>query len=117
MTRYIFIESHSGIVWGDTGDLAGTIPERDETPEEAAKRLDEHLGEFGRSYEENRPTYLPPDPAQDHYFVYRATDDFQIIEDGNDPDTIRAVEENCKLVAVVTSTPPTTDEWVMTRHL
>jgi hypothetical protein len=39
VTRYILMDNGDGRIWGDTADLDG--PARDETPAEAAARLDQ----------------------------------------------------------------------------
>ena len=112
MPRYILIDHDTGYVWGDTGDLDG--PARQETPLEAARRLDLAYGETDRAYTEHAPDYRPPSlrfgaasPATSAYHVYRADLDgsevVPIIWDGQSREAIEAVEALCRKVAVVES--------------
>ena len=103
MTRYILIDNYTGYIWGDTGDLDG--PARGETPEDAAKRLDESLHTFGRVYETHGPNYRPA--ANDGaYHVHSADVDgseaVMLVWDGQDRETINSVLRYCPKVAVVT---------------
>jgi hypothetical protein len=106
MARFILIDSNSGHIWGDTADLNG--PARDETPAEAAKRLDESLNEFGRSYEEHGRGHILN--GADAYFVYRADIDgsevVPIVRDGQDLDVVEAVMNRCQLLSIVTFKAP-----------
>lgn len=99
--RWILIESNSGYVWGDSADLDGRI--FNGTPEEFARALDESVGAFGRSYEE-APWAAGRDGAPG-YYVYRADVDgseaVPVVVDGQDQDTIDAVEQNCAEVCFV----------------
>jgi hypothetical protein len=104
MARYILIDHNSGYIWGDTGDLNG--PARQETPAEAALRLDEDNKEFGREYEEHGANYRP-NSGESAYHVYRADIDgseaVPLVYDGQSRDEIEAVERLCRKIAVVTS--------------
>lgn len=50
MARYILIDSYTGYVWGDSADFAAGKPGEINSPIDAARILDESLGEFGRRY-------------------------------------------------------------------
>jgi hypothetical protein len=103
MPRYILIDNYTGYIWGDTGDLDG--PARDETPLEAARRLDEHVGGEPREYEQHGANYRP-DANVGAYHVYRAdiggSDAVRLVTDGQSQEEIDAVERDCRKVAVVT---------------
>jgi len=105
MARFILIDNASGYIWGDTADLNGSA--RDETVIDAARRLDEHYGETGRSYAECGPGAMPASNAT-AYHVYRADIDgseaVPVVEDGQDQETIEMVERLCRKVAVVAVT-------------
>lgn len=106
MARYILIDHASGYIFGDTGDLNGAA--RDESPADAARRLDESIGEFGRSYEEERAQYRPDFSNSTAYHVYRAdvngSEAVPLVSDGQSQDEIEQVERLCRKVAVVTIT-------------
>jgi len=109
MARYILVDHHSGYIFGDTGDLNG--PARPETITQAARRLDESIGEHGRIYEAHGPNYRPNCTA---YHVYRAdiagSKIMPLVSDGQDQETIDQVERLCTKVAVVTCARPAKDE-------
>jgi len=104
MARFILIDNCSGYIFGDTGDLDG--PARDETPLEAAARLDAHIGEFGRSYEEESRGELRSNETG--YHVYRAdvrgSDAVPLVNDGQDQATIDRVERECQYVTTIRCT-------------
>lgn len=104
MPRYILIDNASGYVWADTSDIDGkAVPV--ETPEEACRVVDESLGVHGRQYAE--ATRLASNETG--YHVYRADIDgsevVPLIEDGQDPDTIQAVQDSCLKVALIRCFP------------
>ena len=107
MSRYILIDRYSGFIFGDTGDLNG--PARNESPLEAAKRLDEHIGGpdyvQARIYQEHGPREAIPDGCG-AYFVYcavgKGSELVMLVQDGQDQETIDEVERLCDLVAIVT---------------
>jgi len=108
MPRYILVDHHSGYVFGDTGDLNG--PARQETVTQAARRLDESIGEHGRVYDAHAPNYRPNGTA---YHVYRAeiggSQALPLVTDGQDHETIDQVARLCTKVAVVTCARPADD--------
>lgn len=94
MARYILIDSNSGYVVADTAIIPGF--DAAGTPVEAAKIVDEQIGERGREYE-----FLSRDPhdGSDGYRVYRANvrggDAVPLVADGTDQELIEAVERDC----------------------
>jgi|GEM_PF-2340833 len=102
MPRYILIEGNSGTVWGDTARLDG--PPREETPLEAARRLDAHIGlHYECEYEDCGPAG-GIDHDEDGYYVYVADPEGEAIPfnyDGADREFLDMLEERCELVAVV----------------
>jgi hypothetical protein len=98
MTRYILIDRHSGYIWGDSADLNGE--EFVGSPVEFAAAVDASNGEAGRTYVEHRTTNV----AGDGYFVYRADlggRDVPVVRDGQDRETIDAVESHCRFVGFI----------------
>ena len=89
MARYILIDSSSGFIWGDSADLNGTP--FDGSPIAFAEALDQSNGEHDRTY-----TEFSFGSAQrsgmSGYFVYRVDHEFPVVRDGQDQDTIDAVE-------------------------
>lgn len=103
MPRFIIIDRNSGYIWGDTADFAFEH-QSDLDPIAACRLLDESLGEHGREYEETGRH-----DAAAGYDVYqnRSTGDaVPVVHDGQDPDTIAAVEAACEHVATVRYTAP-----------
>lgn len=100
MARYILIDSNSGYIFGDTADyLGGRDPG---SMSEAARLLDESIGEHGRRYEELSRN---PRSTQTGYDVYRADIDgseaVTVVQDGQDQEMIEAVERDCQYVGFV----------------
>ena len=93
MGRYIFIDSNSGYIWGDSSEFA-TEGTNDLT--ELARMLDESFGEIGRSYITHNNN---PQTTTTGYHVYRAdvggSEQVGNIWDGQDQEIIEAVEEFC----------------------
>ena len=102
MARYILIDNNSGYIWGDSADFAAGRPGEINSPIDAARILDESLGEFGRRYVEMRHN---PRTTATGYDVYRAdingSDAVPVVQDGQDPDTIAAVEHECEYVGFI----------------
>jgi hypothetical protein len=100
MARYILIDNNSGYVFGDTADYASA--RSDLTPIEAARLLDESIGELGRTY---RETANPRDTSTG-YHVYRAdvrgSEAVPVVTDGQDQDYIESVQRDCEYVTFVT---------------
>lgn len=99
MTRYIIIEQNTGYIWGDSADYAANA-QSDLTPTEAARLLDESIGDAGHAYSEcNRYD------AGATYHVYRAdikgSDAVAVIQDGQDQEMIEAVERDCEFVTAI----------------
>ena len=105
MPRYILIDSHTGYVFGDTADFAANRQSDLTSPVDAARMLDEDMGECGCEYEE-----LARDPhdTSTGYHVYRAdiegSEAIPVVWDGQDEATIRSVEEHCAFVSFVRRT-------------
>lgn len=101
MGRYILIDSNTGNIFGDSADFAADYRE-DLTPVEAARLLDESIGERGRVY-----TLMNSNPrtSATGYDVYRAdvggSDAVPVVYDGQDRETIDAVERDCEYVGFV----------------
>lgn len=122
--RLILIDNHSGFIFGDTAQLdrshafAADGPPSDEfragdlakncpvSPIMAAQWSDESLvREFGRIYRQHGPDYRPAS-NESAYHVFRAdpdgSDAVPPVWEGWDPETIAAVERDCRKIAVVT---------------
>ena len=118
MPRFILIDNASGYIWGDTADLPRThvmragewaghawdaIGDGALTPIEAARWLDETLGEYGREYDEVGRRDLASNETG--YLVYRAdvggSEAVPVIQDGQDQETIDAVLSSCKFEAAI----------------
>lgn len=102
MARYILIDNNSGYIYGDSADFAAG---RDITSiEDAARLMDESIGEHGREYVEHRSN---PHSTVTGYHVYRAdvggSEAVAVIHDGQDQETIDAVTESCEYVGFVES--------------
>jgi len=104
MARFIIIDNVSGYVFVDTGDLDGAA--RDETPLEAAARLDASIGAHGRSYEEGSRYSLASNETG--YHVYRAdvrgAEAIPLVDDGQDQQLIESVERECQYVTTIRCT-------------
>jgi hypothetical protein len=111
--RLILIDNASGYIWGDSADFAASRSMESAT--DAARQLDESLGEHGRTYEEHGPRYRPAS-NESAYHVYRADIDgseavaVAVGHDGQDADTIEAVERDCEKLAVVVVTASDSDD-------
>jgi hypothetical protein len=102
MARYILIDRSSGYIFGDTADYLGGRDPSSIT--EAARLLDESIGERGRDYEE-LPRAEHEGRTLTGYDVYRADIDgseaVAAIQDGQDQETIEAVERDCQYAGFV----------------
>ena len=106
MPRYILIDNSSGFIWGDTADYAATA-ELSHTPDdgalEAARLLDENNGVYDRAY---RFEHNAPRDDRTGYHVYRAdvggSEAVAVVQDGQDQETIEAVQRDCEFVGFVT---------------
>jgi hypothetical protein len=89
MKRYILLDHHSGYIFGDVVESS---------PVFAAKSLDLSLmnDESEYLYEETGRH-----DAIARYYVYYASDDFPIIDGGQDQELIEAVIRDCPYVATV----------------
>lgn len=104
MARFILIDNCTGYIFGDTADINGRFVAC-ESPIEAARVVDESIGEHGRSYED--VSRLASNETG--YQVYRADVDGKAIPavfDGRDAATIEAVERGCKHVAAILCSRP-----------
>lgn len=99
MARYILIDNYTGYIFGDTAALPNTAPE---SPIDAARAVDESIGEYDRQYTE---TLDPRSDSVPGYHVYRAdingSEAHPVVHDGQSRDEIEAVRANCELVAFV----------------
>lgn len=96
---YIIQDNHTGYIWGYSAEFAaGKKPPRSIV--DACRMLDESLGEHGRIYEEVGS--LSGDTG---YAVYRSDVDgsepIYAFHDGQDRETIEAVERHCLLLGYV----------------
>lgn len=111
MPRIILIDAHTGYIWGDSADLDGRVFTEDLAHEmypdlrtdtvtgfayAFVSALDSSLGETGRLYSMRQS---PKSHGDSGYVVYRAdingSEAVPVVHDGQDKETIRAVEENC----------------------
>jgi len=101
MARYILIDNCSGYIYGDTADIDGKSYFHI-SPVEAARLVDESIGEYGRTYTEQSHD---PRATVDGYHVYRAdvrgSDAVGNIPDGQDQEMIEAVTRDCEYVCFV----------------
>lgn len=99
MRRYIFIDSNSGYIWGDSADFA--TESTDDIPA-LARMLDESIGEIDRAYVVHN---VDPRTTATGYHVYRAdvrgSEQVGNIHDGQDQEMIEAVERDCEYVGFV----------------
>jgi hypothetical protein len=100
MAAYIIVDAYTGYVWGDTRDFNGKAYNA-ESIVDACRELDEAVvKDFGRIYEQ--VSRLPGDTG---YIVYRVdangSEAVPVVRDGQDKETIEAVESNCALVGYV----------------
>lgn len=100
MARYILIDSYTGYIFGDSADIDGKVVTG--TPSEVAAALDSSIGEHDRSYTELRTA---PRDTRTGYMVYRAdvngSEAVPVVRDGQDRETIEAVERDCEFVCFV----------------
>ena len=109
MARYILIDNESGYIWGDSADLDGRIFTG--TPAEYAAALDASLGKPGLVYEECSAHALGAIGSThaavrvSGYHVYRAdigaSEVVPVVWDGQDQETIGAVERDCEYVTTL----------------
>lgn len=101
MARFILIDNYSGYIFGDTAELSG-FDRNAGTPIDAARALDESIGEHGREYAES--DHSPRDTSTG-YHVYSANVDgrevVSNITDGQDQEMIDAVVRDCEYVCYV----------------
>jgi len=101
MARYILIDNHSGYIFGDTADYANGA---NLDPCDAARALDQSIGEHGREYDFFRHD---PSDSRTGYHIYRADMDgseaVPVVHDGQDQDTIDAVTQNCRYEGFVSA--------------
>lgn len=118
MARYIIMDNASGYIWADTADMDHKHVMRGGTwegntvqaigmhamqPCDVARWIDETLGEYDRDYEEVSRSELASNDVG--YLIYRAdvggSEALPVITDGQDADTIAAVDRLCVRVATV----------------
>lgn len=102
MARFILIDNCSGYIFGDTADFMANR-QSGASPTEAARALDESIGEHGRAYEEVGRRELASNETG--YHVYRAdvggSDAVATVENGQDRETIDAVLRDCEYVTTL----------------
>ena len=102
MARYILIDNGSGYIFGDTADFASGRQSDIENISDAARMLDESIGEYGREYTTHD---LSPMSTVTGYDVYRAdingSEAVPVVLDGQDAETISAVISCCVYVGFV----------------
>lgn len=102
MPRYILIDNASGYIWADTADLAGW-GDTEQQPIDAARLIDAHVGAPGREYELFRRS--PDGSTSPGYHVWRAdvggSEAVAVVQDGQDPEMIAAVERDCEYIGYV----------------
>lgn len=101
MARYILIDTHSGYIFGDTADYAAGRQSDITSIADAARMLDESIGEVGRRY----TTYSSRPDGAAGYEVYRAdvggSESVGTIRDGQDQAMIDAVVSDCEYAGFV----------------
>jgi hypothetical protein len=101
MARYILIDNFTGFIFGDSADLDGSIFSG--TPAEFAAALDTSIFQPGRTYEEVPRASVASDETA--YHVYRAdvggSEAVTVVHDGQDQETIAAVERDCDYVTTL----------------
>lgn len=101
MARYILIDNASGYVFADSADLNGRIFTG--TPAEFAAAFDASVQEPGRTYVEVSRRGLASNETG--YHVYRAdvrgSEAVPVVQDGEDAETIAAVERDCEYVTTL----------------
>lgn len=114
MARFIIIDTQTGYIFGDTADLTTAQYECSNRNDDAdivaaCRAVDESIGSHGLSY---RLESYNPSKSRDGYLVYRAdvggSDAVPTVTDGQDQETIEAVERDCDLVGFVTRE---SEEW------
>jgi len=94
MVRYVLFEVHSGYIWGDTASLPA-FSKTGQTPVDAARALDEHLGDYESRYEEVSGHEMR---GRDGYMVYEVGDIVPVHYSGDDAEVIALVERTGRLV-------------------
>lgn len=95
MARYILIDNYTGYIFGDSANIGGKIFTG--SPIGTAKALDESIGTYGRSYEEVGRLAS----NETGYYVYRAEEAAPVVQDGQNEETIAAVERDCAFVTAI----------------
>ena len=101
MARFILIDNNTGYIFGDTADLNGDLVQAT-SPIDACRAVDQLVvGVRDRSYKEVSSLAS----NETGYRVYRAdingSEAVTVAHDGQDKETIEAVERDCRLVATV----------------
>ncbi len=99
MPAYIIQDAYTGYIWGDTRDIDGKSYSA-ESIADACRALDHSIGEYDRTYEE--VSRLSGDTG---YIIYRVdingSEAVPVVRDGQDKETIEAVERDCARVGCV----------------
>jgi len=106
MPRYIIIDNNTGYIFGDTHNVNGKLAEAGDAID-ACRVIDEGLGVYERRYEGVNFHRLATS-TETGYHVYRAeagAEDFPPVIDGQDRETIAAVERDCIYITSVLCLP------------
>ncbi len=116
--RIILIDTNSGYIWGDSADLGGRIfeltesdydqigprhPTADDWALAFARALDRSLGDHQRRY--SMQSTAAARNGQPGYLAYGAdisgSEAVGIVQDGQDQETIEAVERDCEQIGFI----------------
>ena len=97
--NYIIQDAYTGYIWGDTRDF-NDGPNHYDSIIDACRALDETNGDHGCTYEE-----VPRLSGDTGYIVYEVnaggSEAVVVVHDGQDPETIADVEDNCIVAGYV----------------
>ena len=103
MATWILIDKSSGYVWGDSRDLEGKIFTGD------ALEFAEALDKSTKAWEPGEYRWAADPTGAVRYFVYRVdiagSEAVSVVHDGQDQDTIAAVESSCRYEGAITFVP------------
>ena len=101
MARYILIDTNTGYIFGDSADFAAGHQSDMVSIADAARMLDESIGERDRTYTE----YPSRPEGASGYEVYRAdvlgSEAITVVQDGQCQETIEAVMRDCEYAGFV----------------
>jgi hypothetical protein len=88
---------NSGYIWGDTATLPEFL-DTEQTPIDAARALDRHLGVDDRHYEE---VFRHEIDGHSGYLVYEANENIPVHYSGDDQEIIDLVDNTCQFVCAL----------------